>query len=56
LFRYLDEQTWRYNNRATEDNPVNDGDRFQIALTQIGGKRLTFADLTGKKKQPEARF
>ena len=48
LFRYLDEQTWRYNNRATEDNPMNDGDRFQLALSQIAGKRLTFAEVTGK--------
>jgi transposase-like protein len=48
LFRYLDEQTWRYNNRATKDNPMNDGDRFQLALSQIAGKRLTFAEVTGK--------
>src|SRR5665213_3237144 len=32
LFRYLDEQTWRYNNRATKDNPMNDGDRFKFCL------------------------
>ena len=48
LFRYLDEQTWRYNHRATKDNPLNDGDRFQLALSQIAGKRLTFAEVTGK--------
>jgi transposase-like protein len=48
LFRYLDEQSWRYNNRATKDNPINDGDRFQMALSQISGKRLTFAEVTGK--------
>jgi transposase-like protein len=48
LFRYLDEQSWRYNNRATKDNPINDGDRFQMALSQITGKRLTFAEVTGK--------
>jgi transposase-like protein len=54
LFRYLDEQTWRYNNRATEGNPVNDGDRFQIALSQIGGKRLTYAEVTSKNKQANA--
>ena len=51
LFRYLDEQTWRYNNRATKDNPMNDGDRFQLALSQIAGKRLTFAEVTGKVGQ-----
>src|ERR1700680_3886751 len=48
LFRYLDEQTFRYNNRATEDNPMNDGDRFKLAMSQIVGKRLTFAEVTGK--------
>jgi transposase-like protein len=48
LFRYLDEQTFRYNNRATEENPMDDGDRFQLALSQIAGKRLTFAEVTGK--------
>jgi hypothetical protein len=48
LFRYLDEQAWRYNNRATKENFVGDGDRFQLALSQIAGKRLTFAEVTGK--------
>jgi transposase-like protein len=48
LFRYLDEQCFRYNNRATKDNPLNDGDRFHLAMTQIVGKRLTYAELTGK--------
>jgi transposase-like protein len=48
LFRYLDEQVWRYNNRATKDQPMNDGDRFHLALSQIAGKRLTFAEVTGK--------
>lgn len=48
LFRYLDEQVWRYNNRATKDRPMNDGDRFQLALSQIAGKRVTYEELTGK--------
>ena len=48
LFRYLDEQTFRYNNRATKDNPLNDADRFMLALSQIAGKRLTYAEVTGK--------
>jgi hypothetical protein len=26
LFRYLDEQCFRFNNRATKDNPLNDSD------------------------------
>ena len=48
LFRYLDEQAFRYNNRATKTNPMNDADRFQLALSQIAGKRLTFKEVTGK--------
>jgi transposase-like protein len=48
LERYVDEQIFRFNNRATKDNPLNDSDRFLLALSQIAGKRLTFAELTGK--------
>jgi transposase-like protein len=48
MFRYLDEQVFRYNNRGSKESPVNDGDRFQLALSQIAGKRLTFAEVTGK--------
>ena len=48
LFRYVDEQVFRYNNRATKDNPLTDADRFHVALSQIAGKRLTFAEVTGK--------
>jgi transposase-like protein len=48
LDRYVDEQAFRYNNRATKDNPVTDRDRFMLALSQISGKRLTYAELTGK--------
>lgn len=51
LFRYIDEQAWRYNNRATKDNPLNDSDRFVYALSQIVGKRLTYKELTGKSKE-----
>jgi transposase-like protein len=44
LFRYLDEQTWRYNNRK-----LTDGERFSIAVRGIVGKRLTWAGVTGKE-------
>jgi transposase-like protein len=44
LFRYLDEQAFRYNNRR-----MNDGDRFDIVVRQIVGKRLTWDQLTGKE-------
>jgi hypothetical protein len=48
LFRYVDEQVFRYNNRATKDNPLNDSDRFVLALSQVAGKRLTYSEVTGK--------
>jgi transposase-like protein len=51
LDRYLDEQIFRYNNRATKDNPMTDADRFSLALTQIANKRLTYAELTGKTEE-----
>jgi transposase-like protein len=49
LDRYLDEQVFRYNNRATKDNPLTDSDRFMLALTQVAGKRITYKELTGKE-------
>jgi ISXO2-like transposase domain len=54
LFRYLDEQAFRFNNRATKDNPLNDADRFYLALARITGKRLTYEHLTGKDRDPRA--
>jgi transposase-like protein len=53
LDRYIGEQVFRYNNRATKDNPLNDADRFMLAATQIVGKRLTYAELTGKVGETE---
>jgi transposase-like protein len=52
LDRYLDEQMFRFNNRATKDNPLNDTDRFLLALSQVANKRLTYAELTGKLERP----
>jgi hypothetical protein len=49
LFRYFDEQAFRYNNRKDADGvPLNDGERFSLAVSQIVGKRLTWDRLTGK--------
>jgi len=42
LFRYLDEQAFRYNNRK-----MTDAERFSIAVSGIVGKRLTYDNLTG---------
>jgi transposase-like protein len=53
LDRYVDEQVFRYNNRATKDNPLDDADRFMLAVSQIAGKRLTYAELTGKVGETE---
>ncbi|HXG56221.1 MAG TPA: IS1595 family transposase [Vicinamibacterales bacterium] len=43
LFRYLDEQAFRYNNRKEMD----DFDRFAMAASQIVDKRLTWKQATG---------
>jgi len=51
LDRYLDEQMFRFNNRATQKQNVTDSDRFSLAVSQIVGKRLTYAELTGKTGQ-----
>lgn len=43
LFRYLDEQAFRFNNRE-----VSDSERFSRVAGSVVGKRLTYSDLTGK--------
>jgi hypothetical protein len=43
LFRYLDEQGYRFNHSW-----LTDGQRFDIAVRQMVGKRLTWDQLTGK--------
>jgi transposase-like protein len=43
LFRYIDEQAFRFNHRK-----VTDAERFNIGIREIVGKRLTYAELTGK--------
>ena len=49
LFRYLEVQAYRYNNRKDDAGAVlSDADRFDLAVRQIVGKRLTFDQLTGK--------
>jgi transposase-like protein len=44
LFRYIDEQAFRFNNRG----PMNDSQRFSYVMRKIVGKRLTYAELIGK--------
>jgi transposase-like protein len=43
LFRYLDEQSFRYNNRD-----MTDLDRLVFVMRHIVGRRLTYKQLTGK--------
>ena len=43
LFRYVDEQAFRFNTRKMDD--IN---RFVTGMRQIVGRRLTYAQLTGK--------
>ena len=50
LFRYVDEQAFRFNNRK---KPMGDYERFEKVLSQIAGKRLTYAELTGKVGETE---
>ena len=45
LFRYIDEQVFRYNFRK---KPMDDFARFEHVTSQILGKRLTYAEVTGK--------
>jgi transposase-like protein len=54
LARYVDEQVFRYNNRSTKDNPIDDADRFDLAVRQIVGKRITYKELTGKDSERQA--
>jgi len=44
LFRYVDEQAFRYNNRL----PMEDSERFTFLVRKAIGKRLTYAELIGK--------
>ena len=43
LFRYLDEQAFRFNERT-----ANDSERFEATLRQVAGRRVTFDALTGR--------
>lgn len=49
LFRYVDEQVFRFNNRKSMD----DAGRFTVAMSQIVGRRLTYKQLIGKLDKPE---
>jgi len=48
LFRYLDEQAFRFNHRKD----MSDADRFSLAITGIVGRRLTYRELIGAQNAP----
>lgn len=48
LFRYLDEQSFRFNSRH-----ANDRERFERVTDHLVGKRLTYRELTGKLSDEE---
>jgi transposase-like protein len=52
LFRYVDEQVFRYNNRKDGDQKVTPAERFARAMSQVAGRRLTYSELTGKDQSP----
>jgi hypothetical protein len=55
LFRYVDEQAFRFNNRKDEAGDIlKDADRFDQLVLQIVGKRLTYSQLTGKESEKPA--
>ena len=47
LFRYLDEQAYRFNERYGTDL-----DRFRRALARVVGRRVTYSKLTGQEHDP----
>ena len=50
LFRYLDEQCFRFNFRKDWD----DSKRFDVVLSQVANRRLTYAELIGKDGKKQA--
>jgi transposase-like protein len=48
LFRYLDEQSFRFNNRKEGECVISDRKRFDIALSGVVGKRITYEQLIGR--------
>jgi len=51
MFRYLDEQAFRFNERFTDD-----ASRFDTVVSQIVGKRIMYKELTGYSKEPQTNI
>ena len=47
LFRYLDEEAFRFNSRK-----ASDGERFEQLARNVSGKRLTYQELIGATTTP----
>lgn len=57
LFRYVDEQSFRYNHRKHADgSKISEAERFDSLCNQIVGRRLTYKQLTGKEEQKQEAF
>lgn len=54
LFRYLDKQTFRFNNRKEGKRQISDRERFDIALSGVLGKRITYQNLIGRGLETSA--
>ncbi len=53
LQAYVDEQVFRFNHRENEDgDKLNDGERFDLAVRKVSGKRLTWDALVNKDLVP----
>jgi transposase-like protein len=48
LFRYVDEQVFRFNNRARKEEFVSDLARFFRVMRHVTNRRITYQELTGK--------
>lgn len=52
LFRYVDEQAFRFNTRLDADGEkLADGVRFEMAMKQVVGRRLTYKELIGEQDE-----
>lgn len=56
LQAYIEEQVYRFNLRSRKDEKITNADRFALALSNIGGQRLTWKELTGKEEGSSEPF
>ncbi len=56
LFRHLDAQALRFNNRKIGKRHLTDSERFELGMSQVPGRRLTFDTLTGRGDSQRPAF